>query len=111
MRRAFAALFLVTALAVGVAAPAASVAQGADEEFTADETAGDIDRIRTSLYVIAAVTGGLLVVFIWHTNPRRRMDVAIRRRAAREQDQMDSLDDAFVLPGEVDDEAGSVDHG
>jgi hypothetical protein len=29
------------------------------------------------------------------------MDVAIRRRAAREQDQMNFLDDTFVLPVDV----------
>lgn len=112
MRRAFAALLIATVLVAGFwSMPVAALAQDADEAFTADETADDIDRIRTSLYVIAAVTGGLLVVYIWHTNPRRRMDVAVRRRAAREQDQMDSLDDAFVLPGDVGDGAGPVDRG
>ena len=102
MRRALAALFITSMLFVGAAvAPAAAQSEDPDAEFTADETAGDIERIRTALYVIAAVTGGLLVIYVWHTNPRRRMDVAVRRRAAREQEQLDSLDDAFVLPGDV----------
>ena len=102
MRRALAALFITSMLFVGAAvAPAAAQSEDPDAEFTADATAGDIERIRTALYVIAAVTGGLLVIYVWHTNPRRRMDVAVRRRAAREQEQLDSLDDAFVLPGDV----------
>lgn len=102
MRRGLASLLLVAAVVlVCIAAPVAAVAQDAQEAFTADETASDIDRIRHSLFVIAAVIGGLLVIYVWHTNPRRRMDVAIRRRAAREQDQMNFLDDTFVLPVDV----------
>lgn len=104
MRRALVVLLLTTVLVTAfVAAPVAALGQDANEEFTADETAGDIERIQSSLYVIAALTGGLLVIYIWHTNPRRRMDVAVRRQLAREQDQLDSLDDAFVLPGDVND--------
>ena len=104
MPRVLVAPAVAAALCLGVlvAAPATAAAQGDDTEFTADETAGDIDRIRTSLLVIAAATGVLLVVYVWHTNPRRRMDVAVRRRAAREQEQMDTLDDAFVLPADAD---------
>lgn len=109
--RALAAGLLAVVLFVGavvgaVAGAAAAVsAQEDDVEFTADETAGDIDRIRTSLIVIAVATGALLVVYVWHTNPRRRMDVAVRRRAALEQEQMDTLDDAFLLPADAAAEA------
>lgn len=72
-------------------------------EFFVDGTETTVDRVRTSLFVIAAVTGGLLVVYIWHTNPRRRMAAAVRRREARELAALDSLDEAFVLPAELDD--------
>lgn len=104
MRRALAILVVAGALVLGPGA-AISAGQSDGEPFTADETAGDIERIRTSLFVIAAVTGGLLVLYIWHTNPRRRMDVAVRRRDAREQEQMDFLDGEFVLPGEIEEQS------
>lgn len=104
MSRPFAAALLALMLCVA-SAPAVSAttpAQADDETFTADDAAGDIERIRTSLFAIAAVTGGLLVVYIWHTNPRRRMEVAVRRRAAREIADLESLDDTFVLPADLD---------
>lgn len=113
MSRPLAALSVAAVLWAGVVAadPAVALAQDDSTEFTADETAGDIDRIRVALYAIAAATGTLLVLYIWHTNPRRRMDVAVRRRAAREQEQLDSLDDAFVLPAdaEADLDGGATD--
>ncbi|MGB1506477.1 MAG: hypothetical protein ACPHDT_13435 [Acidimicrobiales bacterium] len=115
MRRGFAALLLVgAAFMVVMVAPVEAFVEHGQEGFTADETASDIERIRNSLYIVAAVTGGLLVIYIWHTNPRRRMDVAIRRRTVREQNQMDSLDDTFALPGDVgvdDDGVGPAGHG
>jgi len=110
----FVALALVVGLLVAstlfVWGPAGSEAAAQDTpvsaEFDAAETEATIDRVRTMLFVIAAVTGGLLVVYIWHTNPRRRMAAAVRRRDARELAALDSLGDAFVLPGELDDLEG-----
>ena len=75
-----------------------------DEAFDANETEGTIERVRYQLLGIAAVTGALLVGYIWHTDPERRQRVATRRRDDRERAAMAALDDTFVLPVEADDE-------
>ena len=96
---------LLAAVAAGPVSAQATTDSGASDsgaaEFSADETAATIERIRPMLYMIAVATGGLLVVYIWHTNPRRRMGVASRRREASELAALGSLEDAFVLPGEL----------
>lgn len=96
---------LLAMVAAGPVSAQATTDSGASDsgavEFSADETAATIERIRTTLYMIAMATGGLLVVYIWHTNPRRRMGVASRRREASELAALGSLEDGFVLPGEL----------
>lgn len=72
--------------------------------FDANETESTIDAIRYQLWGIAGVTGALLVVYVWHTDPARRQRVADRRRSERELATATALEDMFVLPGEIDDE-------
>lgn len=105
-RRVRAVLF---AFALGIAAVAGSaspaVAQDDGVAFDENETEGTIDRVRFQLLGIAAVTGALLVGYIWHTDPQRRQRVALRRRDDRERAALDALDDEFILPADVDDDA------
>ena len=113
---------LAVALALGVlvlAGPAAATTPNQDPEgdvevdegFDENETEGTIDRVRLQLLAIAAVTGGLLVVYIWHTDPQRRQRVADRRRDDREREGLVALDDEFVLPGDLDDESDDAPDG
>ena len=102
--RAFvSALFLACALMVSAPAGAtAGIAQQDDEAFDANETEGTIERVRYQLLGVAAVTGALLVGYIWHTDPQRRLRVATRRRENRERAAIVALEDEFVLASEAD---------
>lgn len=106
VRLLIAAAVLVSGLGVSAATPA--FAQD-DEVFDENETQGTVESIRLQLWGIAAVTGGLLVVYIWHTDPARRQRVADRRRADREFADALHLEDEFVLPVDVEDEAADAD--
>ena len=115
-RRAMSGLHLVRSLLVatalvvsvlGVGAPgAAQVDSNSAEDgvFDANETESTIDAIRYQLWGLAGVTGALLVVYVWHTDPTRRQRVADRRQSERELAAAAALEDTFVLPGEIDDE-------
>ena len=97
------ALFLACALTVSAPAGAtAGIAQQGDEAFDANETEGTIERVRYQLLGVAAITGALLVGYIWHTDPQRRLRVATRRRENRERAAIVALEDEFVLPSEAD---------
>jgi hypothetical protein len=99
------ALFVVSVLGFG--SPVAAQVDGIDAEndvFDANETESTIDAIRYQLWGIAGITGALLVVYIWHTDPARRQRVADRRRSEGERAAATALEDMFVLPGEIDDE-------
>ena len=105
VRSLLAALFVVGVLGFG--SPVAAQVGGIDAEndvFDANETESTIDAIRYQLWGIAGITGALLVVYIWHTDPARRQRVADRRRSERERAAATALEDMFVLPGEIDDE-------
>ena len=105
VRSLFVALFVVSVLGFG--SPVAAQVDGIDAEndvFDANETESTIDAIRYQLWGIAGITGALLVVYIWHTDPARRQRVADRRRSERERAAATALEDMFVLPGEIDDE-------
>lgn len=105
VRSLLAALFVVGVLGFG--SPVAAQVDGIDAEndvFDANETESTIDAIRYQLWGIAGITGALLVVYIWHTDPARRQRVADRRRSERERAAATALEDMFVLPGEIDDE-------
>lgn len=107
LRRLVVALAIGLLLAVGVGVGPATGQAPADPaplEVDTEETAATVDRIRERLYLIAAGTGALLVVYIWHTNPRRRFLAHERRREARELAALDALEEVFVLPGELVDE-------
>ena len=81
----------------------------ADEGFDGNETEGTIDRVRLQLLGVAAITGALLVVYIWHTDPERRRRVALRRRDRRERAALQAFDGEFVLPSDLDEASGHVD--
>lgn len=105
VRSLLVALFVVSVLGFG--SPVAAQVDGIDAEndvFDANETESTIDAIRYQLWGIAGITGALLVVYIWHTDPARRQRVADRRRSERERAAATALEDMFVLPGEIDDE-------
>ena len=105
VRSLLVALFVVGVLGFG--SPVAAQVDGIDAEndvFDANETESTIDAIRYQLWGIAGITGALLVVYIWHTDPARRQRVADRRRSERERAAATALEDMFVLPGEIDDE-------
>ena len=103
-------LLVATVLVVSVLGAGAPVAaqvdsNGAEDDvFDANETKSTIDAIRYQLWGIAGVTGALLVVYVWHTDPARRQRVADRRRSERERATATALEDMFLLPGEIDDE-------
>lgn len=79
------------------------LAQDAGDDFDANEAQGAVDSVRRSLIGIAIGTGVMLVLYIWHTDPRRRFEVATRRRERREAEQRLGLEEEFVLPSEADD--------
>ena len=111
VRSLLAALFVVGVLGFG--SPVAAQVDGIDAEndvFDANETESTIDAIRYQLWGIAGITGALLVVYIWHTDPARRQRVADRRRSERERAAATALEDMFVLPGEIDDEQPADTH-
>ena len=88
--RAFVVAFVVAAvLGFGPASASSAFAPSqdleTDEGFDGNETEGTIDRVRLQLLGVAAITGALLVVYIWHTDPERRRRVALRRRDRRER--------------------------
>ena len=103
-------LLVATVLVVSVLGAGAPVAaqvdsNGAEDDvFDANETESTIDAIRYQLWGIAGVTGALLVVYVWHTDPARRQRVADRRQSEREHAAAAALEDMFVLPGEIEDE-------
>ncbi len=91
---------------LGVEAPGAAQVDrnGAEDDvFDANETESTIDTIRYQLWGIAGVTGALLVVYVWHTDPARRQRAADRRQSERELAAAAALEDMFVLPGEIGD--------
>ncbi len=99
---------VLAALSV-TAGPAAAIAPAQDTdaeldttEFDANEAEGTVDSVRRRLIAIAIGTGVMLVLYIWHTDPRRRFEVATRRRERREAQERMGLEDGFVLPSEVD---------
>jgi hypothetical protein len=100
--------FAVTVTAGGAAgATPATLGQDA-EAFDANETEGTIDRVRYQLLGVAAITGVLLVGYLWHTDPQRRLRVAHRRREDREREAVAALEDEFVLPADADVDADAV---
>ena len=105
VRSLLVALFVVGVLGFG--SPVAAQVDGIDAEndvFDANETESTIDAIRYQLWGIAGITGALLVVYVWHTDPARRQRVADRRQSEREHAAAAALEDMFVLPGEIEDE-------
>lgn len=81
------------------------VAQDTDAEaFDENETEGTVDSVRYQLWAVAGVTGALLVVYVWHTDPSRRKRVFDRRQADREHAEALALEDQFVLPADLDDD-------
>lgn len=92
---------LVTSNPVAAASPI--LGQDSSDDFDANEAQGTVDTVRRALIGIAIGTGVMLVLYIWHTDPRRRFEVATRRRERREAEQRFGLEDEFVLPGEVED--------
>ena len=105
VRSLLVALFVVNVLGFG--SPVAAQVDGIDAEndvFDANETESTIDAIRYQLWGIAGITGALLVVYVWHTDPARRQRVADRRQSEREHAAAAALEDMFVLPGEIEDE-------
>ena len=78
------------------------------EAFDENESEATVEWVTRSLVGIAAGTGLLLVGYIWHTSPRRRLRVATRRREDREVSRRVGLEDEFVLPVEIDEDSGVV---
>ena len=106
VRSLLVAVVLVVSL-LGVGAPGAAQVEsdGAEDEvFDANETESTIDAIRYQLWGIAGITGVLLVLYVWHTDPARRQRVADRRQSKRELAAATALEDMFVLPGEIDEQ-------
>ncbi|MEM9466046.1 MAG: hypothetical protein AAGA90_11770 [Actinomycetota bacterium] len=112
-RRGRAVVFgvLVALAALVGPAPVGAVPAQDDEVFDANETEGTIERVRYQLLGVAAITGALLVGYIWHTDPSRRQRVAIRRREDRERAGVAAFDDEFVLPVDADADIDLVDEG
>ena len=86
-----------------VAADSPVLVQESGDEFDANEAQGTVDTVRRALIGIAIGTAVMLVLYIWHTDPRRRFEVATRRRERREAEQRFGLEEEFVLPDEIDD--------
>lgn len=93
---------LIAIASPGVAT-ASTFAQDSADEFDSSEAQGTVDTVRRALIGIAIGTGVMLVLYIWHTDPRRRFGVASRRRERQEVAQRIGLEDEFVLPGEIED--------
>lgn len=114
-RRGRLALVVILVVAASVlsvpAAAGGAVPVQDDGVFDANETQGTIERVRYQLLGIAAVAGALLVGYIWHTDPQRRLRVATRRRDARERAAIEALDDEFMLPVDAEDGDGAEGDG
>ena len=113
--RAVRVIFMVTALVVAVGSSTA-VSVGAssdvyqdtepddpavadDDEFDGRSTADTVNIVVGSLIAVAGGTAFLMLMFIWHTNPRRRLRVAIRRaerrraKVAQNEDESEDVGD------------------
>lgn len=107
-------LGLVLALAMAVSIPAGAQDDPSGEPaveveaFDENESEATVEWVTRALVGIAAGTGLLLVGYIWHTSPRRRLRVATRRREDREASRRVGLEDEFVLPVELDEDSGIV---
>lgn len=95
--------FISRALLVGTVTTLLLADPARAQEFDGRTTEGTIDRVSNTLVGIAIGIGVMLVIYIWHTNPHRRVRVATRRRDRKEQLLQAELEDEFVLPTEVDD--------
>ena len=101
LRHRLAACVLACSAWLAVAVPA--TAQDTDDDvFDENETEGTVDSVRYQLWAVAGVTGALLVVYIWHTDPARRQRVADRRQADRDYADALALEDQFLLPADFD---------
>jgi hypothetical protein len=103
-------LALVMAVSIPAAAQDDPSGEPADEVevFDENESEATVEWVTRALVGIAAGTGLLLVGYIWHTSPRRRLRVATRRREDREASRRVGLEDEFVLPVELDEDSGVV---
>ena len=113
--RAVRVIFMVTALVVAVGSSTA-VSVGAssdvyqdtepddpavadDDEFDGRSTADTVNIVVGSLIAVAGGTAFLMLMFIWHTNPRRRLRVATRRaerrraKVAQNEDESEEVGD------------------
>ena len=102
LRRCLAACVLAFGVWLAVVAPAAAQDTDDADAFDENETEGTVDSVRYQLWAVAGVTGALLVVYIWHTDPERRQRVADRRQADREHADALALEDQFLLPADFD---------
>lgn len=101
--RTCALVALLIVLAVGSHAPAVGAAEEPEPEPTGvtvlddadeaqpdaavvidDETSDTVRRIRRELVFVGVVSSAALLVYLWHTSPRRRLRVASRRLHATE---------------------------
>lgn len=73
------ALALVVAWLVVTASPVAAAA--GDESYDGRSTEDTVRIVVGGLVAIAAVTAVLMLVYIWHTSPRRRLRIARGRTA------------------------------
>ena len=89
-----------------------------EEEFDGRSTAATVRLVVTSLIAVAGVTAIMMLMFIWHTSPRRRFRIATRRAEQRrsevasdEGDNEDEVADEAEgdgKAGEDDGESGEV---
>ncbi len=116
-RSRFLLMGLLMALLLAVASPArAQDGSSGDPDPVADadvfdenESEATIEWVTFTLVGIAVCTGLLLVLYIWHTSPRRRLRVATRRRERRDEGRQLDFDDEFLLPADVDDRTDPTD--
>jgi hypothetical protein len=73
-----------------------------EDEFDGRSTADTVRVVVGSLIAVAGATAILMLVFIWHTSPRRRFRVANRRAERRRAEVTSDEDDMAVNDDEVD---------
>ena len=73
-----------------------------EDEFDGRSTADTVRVVVGSLIAVAGATAILMLVFIWHTSPRRRFRVATRRGERRRSQLASDEDDMALDDDEID---------
>jgi hypothetical protein len=93
-------LVVVALVGIVMASPSGASVHGLAQESV--NSSSEVQTIRYQLFAIAGLLAVLLVGFVWHTSPRRRVRLAAQ--VADEPDKADEAERADEAENEVSDE-------